>query len=63
MKREFLYPLLIGLLLMALGTSAKAIIDVAILKSENKTIKEVVMEIKDDVKYIRRHYTRGKDEY
>ena len=43
------------MVLMAVGASAKAIIDVAVLTAKNKTLKELVMEVRQDVKYIRNH--------
>lgn len=46
------HPLLVGLLLMAVGSSAKAIIDVAVLKSENETIQKLLKEVRDDVKTL-----------
>ena len=46
------YPLIVGMCLMALGASGKAIIDVAVLKSENETIKTLLKEVRDDVKTL-----------
>ena len=59
MKNNFIYPFLLGILLMALGSSAKAIVDVAVLKKDNdnihKTFKLIyneLKEIKTDVKEL-----------
>ena len=44
--------LLIGILLMAIGASAKSVVDVAVLKAENRNIKSLVLEIRQDIKDI-----------
>ena len=44
-----------GMILMALGASAKAIIDVEVLKAENMNLKELVIEVRQDVKEIKTH--------
>lgn len=43
---------MVGLCVTAIAASAKAIVDVAILKSENITIKELLTEVRSDVKAI-----------
>lgn len=55
MKSSVVYSLISGICLMAIGASSKAIIDVAVLKAENKTTKELLKEVRDDVKHIRNH--------
>lgn len=49
--REFIA----GLLLMAIGASAKSVIDVQVLKAKNESLKEIVIEIRNDVKDLRNH--------
>ena len=44
--------LLVGLLIMAVGASAKSIIDVARLETDNKNIKELLLEVRHDVKTL-----------
>jgi hypothetical protein len=44
--------LLIGIMLMAIGASAKSVVDVAVLKAENRNIKSLVLEIRQDIKDI-----------
>lgn len=55
MKINLLYPLIVGLCVTAIAASAKAIIDVAVLKSENVTTKELLKEVRQDVKDIHKH--------
>lgn len=55
MSEKLLIPFITGLLLMALGSSAKAIIDVNVLKAENETIKVLLQEVRSDVKEIYKH--------
>ena len=52
MRNNMIYPLIVGMCLMALGASGKAIIDVAVLTSENVTIKTLLMEVRNDVKTL-----------
>ena len=40
---------------MAMGASAKAIIDVEVLKAENMNLKDLVIEVRQDVKEIKTH--------
>jgi len=55
MKTNMLYPFVVGLSLMALGTSAKAIIDIAILKTENKATEKVLDRIELKLISIHNH--------
>lgn len=50
--REWFYNFIAGVALMALGASAKSIVDVAVLKAENENIKSLVLEIRQDIKEI-----------
>lgn len=54
MFNQTLIGVAVGAILMAIGSSAKAIIDVSVLKAENRNTKEHVLEIKADVKEIKR---------
>ena len=58
MKDNMMYPLLVGICLMAIGSSAKAILDVAVLKAENKNSKELLHEIRKDVKEMRKYLVK-----
>lgn len=55
MKKDFIGPLVTGILLMAIAASAKAIVDVSVLKGKFTTFKELLYEVRNDVKYIRGH--------
>ena len=57
-KDKFLYPFVAGLLLMAIGASAKAIVDVAIIDSKMITFKELLFEVRSDVKDIKKTLLR-----
>lgn len=57
MRSNLMYPILVGLCIAAITGSAKSIIDVEVLKSENKNQKELLLEVRNDVKQI---LMRGK---
>ena len=46
---RFLIVFFSALLCMAIGASAKSIIDVAVLKSENVNLVKTIIEIKDSI--------------
>lgn len=52
LKKEFI-AFLFGILLLAIGASAKSIIDVAVLKAETATNKELLIMVVRDVKDIK----------
>jgi hypothetical protein len=52
-ENKLLVSFISGALLMALGSSAKAIVDVQVLKKENETILMLLQEVRGDVKDIR----------
>lgn len=54
MRDKILYPFIAGLLLMALGASAKAIIDVHVLNAKMITFKQLLFEVRQDVKDIKK---------
>lgn len=54
MKQNLLYPFIVGLLLMAVGASAKAIIDVHVLNDKMVTFKELLFEVRNDIKEIKK---------
>jgi len=58
MKDKFLYPFIAGVLIMAVSASAKAIIDVHILNNKMITFKELLFEVRADVKEIKREILR-----
>jgi malate/lactate dehydrogenase len=53
MKFRIIEGVIIGICLTALAASAKAIIDVAVLKDNRITIQSDVKEIKQDIKTIK----------
>jgi hypothetical protein len=55
MRINFIYPLVLGLSLMAITASGKAFLDIAILKTENKYITQAIYEMHKDIKEIRKH--------
>ena len=57
MRPNIIYPFVVGLSLMALGTSAKAIIDIAVLKTENKNIYKTLDRMELKLNSIHRHLT------
>lgn len=54
MKDKLLYPFLAGLLIMAVSASAKAIIDVHVLNAKMITFKQLLFEVRQDVKDIKK---------
>ena len=44
--------ILVPLFVAAIIASAKAIVDVQVLKAENKTDRALLLEVRSDVKYI-----------
>jgi len=52
---KILVSILVPLFAAAIMASAKAIVDVQVLKAENMTTKDIVKEIKQDVRDIRKH--------
>lgn len=52
-KDKLMYPFIAGALLMALGASAKAIVDVSVLNAKITTFKELLFEVRSDVKDIK----------
>ena len=54
--KKYLIALFVGLSIGTLSAAAKSYIDVEKLKVEYKNIKEIVIEIRDDVKEIKRGY-------
>lgn len=57
MRPNIIYPFVVGLSLMALGTSAKAIIDIAVLKTENKNIYKTLDRMELKLNSIHKHLT------
>lgn len=45
--------IVVGLLLGAIGASAKSILDVSALKADNLTAKQMMYEIRQDIKQIK----------
>ena len=58
MKKEIINPLITGILLMAIGASAKAINDVSVLKSNYENVLEHLILIRDDIKEIKQSIKR-----
>ena len=56
-----MYPFIAGLLLMAVGSSAKAIIDVHVLSKENENIQVLLQEMRQDIKEIYKSTVREKE--
>ena len=52
MKASLIQSLIVGISLMAIGASAKAIIDVEVMKARQVTFKELLTEVRDDVKTL-----------
>lgn len=59
MRKEF-YAFLFGLLLLAVGASAKSIIDVAALKADNSTNRELILILIHDVKTIKEYLIKNR---
>lgn len=57
MRPNIIYPFVVGLSLMALGTSAKAIVDIAVLKTENKNIYKTLDRMELKLNSIHKHLT------
>lgn len=53
--QKIIEGIIIGLVLGAISVSAKAIIDVARLDVDTKNQKELLIEVRSDVKAIREH--------
>ena len=53
-RKEF-YAFIFGVFLLAIGASAKSIIDVAVLKADNTTNRELILILINDVKTIKEH--------
>lgn len=54
MREKILYPFITGILILAVGASAKAIVEVHILDAKIATFKELLFEVRSDVKDIKR---------
>ena len=46
-------PVIVGILLMAIGASAKSIVDVSVLNAKMITFKELLFEVRSDIKDIK----------
>jgi Na+/pantothenate symporter len=53
MNKSILAPVIVGILLMAIGASAKSIIDVSVINSKMITFKELLFEVRSDIKDIK----------
>jgi len=51
--KKIIEGVIIGLLLGAIGASAKSIVDVAALKADNMTAKQMMIEMRQDIKHIK----------
>ena len=51
--KKIIESVLTGLLLGAIGASAKSIIDVQSLKADNMTTKDLMREMRQDIKQIK----------
>ena len=60
MNKRLIEAVIAGLTIAAITASAKSIIDVEVLKTENRNVKEIVIEIKEDVKMIRNSLINNK---
>lgn len=58
MKKEVMHPLIVGILLMAIGASAKAINDVSVLKANYKNVLEHLILIREDLKEVKHNIKR-----
>lgn len=54
MKKEYLYPLLVGVSIATISASGKAYIDVVEMKVENKYIKLAIQKMHVDIKDIKK---------
>jgi len=62
MREKILYPFITGILILTAGASAKAIVDVHVLSSKIQTFKELLFEVRNDVKFIKYNLSGGKNE-
>jgi len=53
MNKSIFAPIIVGILLMAIGASAKSIVDVSVLNSKMITFKELLFEVRTDIKDIK----------
>lgn len=53
MNKSIFAPIIVGILLMAIGASAKSIVDVSVLNSKMMTFKELLFEVRADIKDIK----------
>lgn len=53
MNKSIFAPVIVGILLMAIGASAKSIVDVSVLNSKMITFKELLFEVRTDIKDIK----------
>lgn len=61
-QNKIIIAVVSGVILTAITTSAKAIIDVEILKNENKNVKEIVIEIKLNQKEFQKEHRKDMEE-
>lgn len=52
--KSIIAPLIVGILLMAIGASAKSIVDVSVLNAKMITFKELLFEVRTDIKDIKK---------
>ena len=53
MKNSLFYPFIVGISLMAIGASAKAIVDVAVLSKDNDNIHTTLKMIYNELREAR----------
>ncbi len=53
MNKSIFAPVIVGILLMAIGASAKSMVDVSVLNSKMITFKELLFEVRTDIKDIK----------
>lgn len=51
--KKIIEGVIIGLMVGAIGASAKSIIDVSALKADNMTAKQMMIEMRQDIKHIK----------
>ena len=51
--KKIIEGVMIGLMVGAIGASAKSIIDVSALKADNMTAKQMMIEMRQDIKHIK----------
>jgi len=59
-NRSLIEALVVGIALTAISASAKAFLDISTLKINRINDKEVLLEIKEDIKFIRRNIFKYK---